>query len=73
MAFATLTQPVNKNLEIMSPMTLNQPVMENLGIRIKIFDSLFIDETRTKITKNSQSMRVKRNKPHKCIDHQNSL
>ena len=40
---------------------LNQLVTENLGIRIKIriLDSLFIDETRTKNIKNSQTMKVK--------------
>ena len=31
---------------------------ENLGIRIRILDALFINETRTKNIKNSQSMRV---------------
>ena len=54
-------------------MAFNQPVSENLGINIKILDPLFIDETRTKNTKNLQSRRVKRNKPHKCIDKKNSL
>ena len=48
-------------------------VTENLRIRIKILDPLFIDETRTKNTNNSQNMRIKRNKPHKCIDHKNRL
>ena len=42
-------------------MTLNQPVKENLGIRIRIqiLDPLFIDETRIKNIKNSQNIRVK--------------
>ena len=57
----------------MPPVTLNQFVIENLEIRIKILDSLFIDEIRTKNTKNSQTMRVKRNISHKYIDHQNSV
>ena len=40
-------------------MTSINLAMENLGIRIGILDLLFIDETRTKNIKNSQSMRVK--------------
>ena len=32
---------------------------KNLGIRIRILDPLFIDETRTKNIKNSQSIKVK--------------
>ena len=39
--------------------TLNQPMIENLGIRIRILDPLFMDETRIKNIKNLQSMRVK--------------
>ena len=50
---------MNKNLGILPSTTLNQPVTENLGIRIRILEPMFIDETRTKNTKNSQNMRVK--------------
>ena len=55
---ATFLQLVNKNFRI-CPATLNQSMMENLGIKIKILDSLFINETRIKNIKNSQNMRAK--------------
>ena len=43
----------------MTPTTLNQPVTENLGIRTRILDFLFIEETKTKNTKNLHGMGVK--------------